>query len=125
MLKRLTLFSALALIQGCTSTYQLESGSPEMSSVSYEGKTIHASVNNTIESGFLSSQIRNELIVYVDGNKIIESPMHDDFSGNFTAVYNSDVFSLKCQKPAFYKTVECLVHVNNKVIGNLNFEYVI
>lgn len=52
MLKRLTLFSALALIQGCTSTYQLESGSPEMSSVSYEGKTIHASVNNTIESGF-------------------------------------------------------------------------
>lgn len=125
MLKRLTIFSVLALIQGCTHTSQLEAGSPERSSVYYKGKTIHASVNNTMESGFLSSQIRNKLIVYVDGNKIIESPMHNDFSGNFTAVYNSDVFSLECQKPAFYKAVECLVHVNNKVIGKLNFEYVI
>ncbi len=125
MIKLVTLFFTLFLIQGCTYTSHLESGTSELSSVSFEGKVIRASVNNTTDSSLLGTKIRNELIVYIDDHRIIESPMYDDFSGNFTAVYKSDVFTIQCQKPAFYKTVECLVHANNTFVGKLIFEYVI
>ncbi len=109
---------------GCTHTSQFSTGQPEESVVSYGGKKIHAFLNNTIKSGFLSSEVRNELVVYVDGNKIIESPMHNDFSGDYSAMYEQDVISVKCQKPAFYKISECIVHVNNKLVGTLTFEHV-
>lgn len=113
------------LLSGCTHTALLESDTSGESSLSYQGKVIHASVSNTIESGFLSSSVINEVTFYIDGNKIIEAPMRDDFSGNFSAIYGDDSFSFKCKKPAFYKTVECIVHANNKILGTLNFEYVI
>lgn len=121
MKKTVVLLSSMLMLSGCASTQHFNADYDRNSRISDE-YDISGSIEKHINPGFFSADIENDLVLYINDELVIKSPLHRDESGELQGIYQSKVVTLDCNKEHIFTTTKCVVHIDKKRIGKLTFE---
>ena len=121
MKNTVVLLSSLLMLSGCASTHHYKSDYDRNSRVA-EDYNISGSIDKHINPGFFSGEIKNDLVLYINDELVIKGPLHEDESGELQGIYQAKVVTLDCDKPNFFSSTQCVVHLDKKRIGQLTFE---
>lgn len=119
--RNLLLVGAIFGLTGCASNIQHGSGDVQ-SSVGGDMYTLNLEMDQQITSGLITSDVRYDVSLYVNGIRSVRGPLHRDGSGSLQGSYEGKPVELDCVKPHAFTNIRCDVHISGRKVETLTFK---
>lgn len=109
-----------SILSGCASTMRFSS---EVDGYSDSHYRISAKLIKKIDPGFFSSDVKNDVSLYINGDLALKGALHLDESGDLQGTYQSKTIKMSCGKDSIFSPTRCTILLDEKLIGDIRLKY--
>lgn len=124
-MKKITAVFVLFLVSGCATSTRYTSEPLQSADSASSGYRLKVQLEKQITPGLFSTEVKNEVYLYVNDVLTVRGPLHRDESGQLQGNYESKPVQLDCIKPGIFRKTQCTVHIDGKNAGSLSLDIVL